>query len=368
MNNLLNVSLTDEVHLALESMGADFPEFKIEAQIAELNACGARLRQIDALTGIALEAAEGEQTTLMQRIKELIKKIVEFAYKVFAKIKEYTLKFVDNVAGNARALGLTQQLLDEAIARTNRPRNVATEGFSTGTIPVPAPKFLHIEYGKIASETQNLESLATSYFRDTVQLLTLQLKHCKYVIEAYNKLMNSPDASLEEFDRTCQRVVEDGERQVKELAHFKVFDCIEIVQANTENRFGGVLNYRASIKPPSREDMQVEPGRFTTNLMRAQDLQDRLVSLNDEIVKYAAQIKSFFVQNSKNFLDSLNKLNDSATRTGTFDAHSEYISQVHNYLVRGNLFQVVMGLNVLNSVWKSVHGLNTHVVKEFLHS
>jgi hypothetical protein len=183
--------------------------------------------------------------------------------------------------------------------------------------------------------------------------------------------MNSPMATLEEFDRTCQDIVQ----RITHEAHafhtdMKAFDCVEIVESSENNNHAGVLKYRLSIKPPGQDKMAVEPVSYTTNLMRAQDLQDRLVKLNDHIVEFAKKIKGFFVTNSKTFLDTLNNLNDSAVRSpeGKFDAHSDYVIQVHQYLVRGNLIQVVLGLNTLNTVWRSVHQLNTRVVKEFMNS
>lgn len=371
MNNLLRVSLADEVQLALESMGQESYAFKIEQEVAELNRCHQRLRELDAPgNGIALEAVEGEKTTLLDRIKAIIKKIVDFAVSLFGKIKDYVLHLVDATSQNTKLLAQTQAMINAAKAKVSRPKtSVATEGYSTGTIPVQAPKFLHIDYSKISSETQRLEYLADNYIKDAAQMLNLQLRHCKFIIEAYNRLMNSPDADLGEFDRTCQDVVKECERRMQGFrASSRVFDCIEIVEDVKDNPHAGVLKYRVSIKPPTPEDMAFEPASYTTNLTRAQDLQDKLVSLNAEIVKCATHMKEFFSQNSKNFLSTLNSLNDSAARTGKFDAHSDYIVQVHNFLVRGNLIQVVTGLNVLNTVWKAVNQLNTRVVKEFLSS
>lgn len=320
---------------------------------------------------ISLEAVEGEQNSLLQRIKALIKKIVDFAVNIFNRIKDYVLNFISSEQQNKRSLNETQLLLNQAKAKANG-ESVAQEGYATGTIPLTAPKFLHIEYTKIIAETGKLEALAGSYIKDTLALLSLQFMHCKHVIEAYNKLMMSTEAtSLSDFDNTCQNVVRTGEARVKEFhSNLKVFNCIEIVEDIRDNEFAGVLKYRASIKAPSKEDLAAEHIHVTTNLMKAQDLQDRLTALNDEIVKYAKEISTFFSGNSKIFLETLNKLNDSATKStdGKFTAHSDYIVQVHNFLVRGNLIQVVMGLNVLNTVWKQVHSLNTRVVKEFLSS
>lgn len=319
---------------------------------------------------LALEAVEGAQATVMDKIKEFIKKIIAFAVEMFNRIKNYIAHILSTEERNKSSLNETQRLLDLAKKQSNGP-SVATEGYSTGSIPIQIPSFLHLEYSKIIAETEKLEQLAASYIKDTVALLTLQFRHCKFVIEAYNKLMNSPDANLQVFDETCRHVVEEGERRAKHFAtELKVFNCIHILEEIKDNQYAGVLKYRASIKPPEKDDMAMGRVTITTNLMKAQDLQDRLVALNEEIVKYATQIRTFFAANSKVFLDVLNKLNDSAVKspTGTFDAHSEYVTQVHSFLVRGNLIQVVLGLNVLNTVWKSVHDLNTRVVREFINS
>lgn len=316
----------------------------------------------------ALEAVENAQKTVMQRIREFIKKIIDFAIELFGRLKSYVENFFSQGEQNKRSLNETQRLLDMAKKESSKER-VATEGFSTGTIPIQAPKFLHLEYQRIVAETAKLEVLAAAFIKNTVTMLALQFKHCKHVIEAYNKLLNGADGSLQEFDHTCEAIVRDGERKIEEIGQaIKVFDCIEIVEEIRDNQYAGVLKYRVSIKPPGKEDMAYQQGRFTTNLMRAQDLQDRLVKLNDEIVVYAKQIKEFFAVNAKTFLDTLVKLNRSANsgQNETFQAHSEYVTQVHTFLVRGNLIQVVLGLNVLNTVWKAVHNLNTQVVKEFL--
>jgi len=336
---------------------------------------GTNKRQVGILSkeqkyALALEAVEGAQASVMDKIKEFIKKIIAFAVDMFNRIKNYVMHILSSEEQNKRSLNETQRLLDLAKSQPDSP-SVATEGYSTGSIPIQIPSFLHLEYSKIIAETEKLEQLAASYIKDTVALLTLQFRHCKFVIEAYNKLMNAPDANLQVFDETCRHVVEEGERRARHFAtELKVFNCIHILEEIKDNQYAGVLKYRASIKPPAKDDLALGRVTITTNLMKAQDLQDRLVALNDEIVKYANQIKNFFATNSKVFLDALNKLNDSAVKspTGTFDAHSEYVTQVHSFLVRGNLIQVVLGLNVLNTVWKSVHDLNTRVVKEFINS
>lgn len=319
---------------------------------------------------LALEAVEGARKSVLERIKEMLKRIYAFAMDLFNRIKNYIGHFFTSEEENKRSLANTQAMLNAAKKKQNGEA-IATEGYATGTIPVVAPRYLHIDYPKIITETAKLELLAQSFIKDTIALLGLQFRQCKLIIEAYHRLMKSENPNLSDFDNAARFAVEDSEHRMQQFhSEHKAFDCIEILEEIKSSEFAGVLKYRASIKPPSKEDMEVAQTRITTNLFKAQDLQDHLVKLNEKIVFYAKDIQTFYAAHAKTFLNTVNELNDSAIKSpeGKFDAHSEYIMQVHSFLVRGNLIQVVLGLNVLNNVWKSVHGLNTRVVKEFLNS
>lgn len=374
MNNILRESLINDTQRMVSAVSLESYTLKIHETVEQLNDTFDLLKYHDKqrarasrLGAISLEAEDTQRASILERIKELIRKIIAFAGQLFERIKGYIENFLSSGEQNKRSLKETQLLINRAKQKQD---GVAMEGYATGTIPLQAPKFLHMEFSKIVSETHKLETLAASYIKDTIALLTLQFMHCKHVIEAYNRLMTG-QFDLENFEHVCARSVQEGINRFRDFnTNHVAFDCIAIQEEEQGNDYAGVLRYRATIKAPGKDEMVTEELRITTNLMKAQDLQDRLTALNDEIVRYAKDIKEFFVNNSKIFLDTLNKLNDSAltSKDGKFTAHSDYVTNVHSFLVRGNLIQVVVGLNVLNTVWKAVHNLNNRVVKEFLNT